>query len=557
MFRMLRQARIFRGGRKFWIAFGACAAAAAAAVAVPRIWSSRAVAERRAALSLRRAREHLAARQFEPARTELRTALRLSPRNAEARGRLAATELETGNWELAFLEYQSLTELHPDEAEGWIGLARILARSGLHAAPEAALDSAIALAPDRVDARALRAQLRYRVGRYFGARLDAEAAVKLDPALAQPLAPMLSGRGAPPAVSPERIRAERESTDNPLAAAREHWPGRLAQVRQALEAAMRRQDWAAGERTVAAAEQAYPGTAFAPFLAGILALARGDAAAADKQLSESLALSPRSPLVATTLAKSWSRENGAAFAAGRLIALAEADPGFSFARFMGARAFLDARDPVQAESAARKGVQARPDSPEAYRQLAQFYLDGDRAPEAAAVLQEAVDRFPMDVELHAMYAQLHSEAGRIDDAIRLEEEIVARHPDLDAFAYRLGTLLASRDAPSPRLSQLAADLRFDRPADPGLLDALGWIRHRAGTGGARELLESAVKAAPDDPAAHFHLAAVYAAEKQHARARDELKLALGMGRAFPERVEATRLLREIDVQSTAAAAPRR
>ena len=66
-------------------------------------------------------------------------------------------------------------------------------------------------------------------------------------------------------------------------------------------------------------------------------------------------------------------------------------------------------------------------------------------------------------------------------------------------------------------------------------DALGWLRHRAGShAAARELLEAAVNAAPDDPTARFHLASVYATAKQRGRAREELKAALDSARAFPE-----------------------
>ena len=65
-----------------------------------------------------------------------------------------------------------------------------------------------------------------------------------------------------------------------------------------------------------------------------IAAAQRDLAAAEKQLSESLAAAPRSPVVATALAKAWSRENGAGFAGERLMRLAERDPGLAFARLI-------------------------------------------------------------------------------------------------------------------------------------------------------------------------------------------------------------------------------
>src|SRR5204863_407973 len=58
-----------------------------------------------------------------------------------------------------------------------------------------------------------------------------------------------------------RFRAETQSTGNRFASvAREHWPGRLAQIRQALEMEMRQQNWAAAQRIVDSARQGYPDT---------------------------------------------------------------------------------------------------------------------------------------------------------------------------------------------------------------------------------------------------------------------------------------------------------
>jgi Flp pilus assembly protein TadD len=87
-------------------------------------------------------------------------------------------------------------------------------------------------------------------------------------------------------------------------------------------------------------------------------------------------------------------------------------------------------------------------------------------------------------------------------------------------------------------------LQGDRPSDPLLQDVLGWVRYRAGDlRRAGELLESAVKSAPEEPVLHFHLAAVYAGERRTDLARNELNAALASQRPFPQRLEALRLLR--------------
>ncbi|MGZ6123617.1 MAG: tetratricopeptide repeat protein, partial [Myxococcales bacterium] len=349
---------------------------------------------------------------------------------------------------------------------------------------------------------------------------------------------------APVAASQARGEALRNS-DKLAALAQERWPGRLAQMRQALEGQLRQQDWAAARATVDSARRTYADSSFAAFLAGIVELAQGNVADAEQQLSQSLAAAPRSPVVATALAKAWSREKGASFAGDQLMRLAERDPGFAFARFMAARAYMDGRDPVQAEAALRRGLQLQPDSTAAYRQLADYYLELDRGQDALGICQQGLERFPHDVELQLELARISVDLGRAPDAIRIYQDVLSRRPDLDLVEYRLGTLLADEGGAGQRLLRIVQPLRSDRPSDPALLDSLGWMRYRAGEVDAgRELLQAAVSAAPDEPGPHFHLAAVYSREKKADLARTELKAAVESKHPFAGRLDAMRLLRE-------------
>jgi predicted Zn-dependent protease len=681
----------------------------AAVVWLPQVLPFRFMTERRAAFNLERARAHLASGEFDQARAKFRAALRLQPGNAEARRQLAAMELRLGNWEVAFLEFQSLTELHPEDPDGWIGLADLMVKSGLLEAPEAALDKVIEAAPKRAEAHWLRGEIRFRLGRYYGARLDAQAAVAeapkdaaawvllvrsmarsngadagveaanrgiaavgQDPALLLPLSRLLSERGrtreaikileqiaaaasgsesarnaqlalagitlragdrdgarkrlealllqrpadeevvalralidardghvepsleqldaalellptsrtlrvvrarlraarndpaavaallaemtghdlGPAPAPPSRLRADAQ-TDHGIIAAlpRERWPGRLAHMRQELEVQLRQQNWTDAQRIVESARRTYPDIAFGPWLAGILDLARGNADEAEKYLYEAMAAAPRSPTVIVGLAKTWSRNKGAAFAGAQLMRLAERDPPFAFARYMAARAYVDARHPAQAEAALRRGLELQPDSPVPYQHLADYYLEQDRTGEALGICQQGLDHFPQNLDLQMRLAQISARLGKTHDAIRIYEDVRSRRPDLDLVDYKLAMVLASQDkeeAMWQRSLQVVHHLRGDMPSDPLLLDTLGWVHYRGhDTRRARELLEAAVQGAPEEPTLHFHLAAVYAREKKMDRARKELKVALDSNRPFAERLDALRLLREI------------
>jgi len=464
------------------------------------------------------------------------------------------------------VELESLAELHPDDAEGWIALADLMVKRGWLEAPEAALDRALEAAPRRAEPHALRADLRFRLGRYHGARVDVDAALasaaeSSDAARSARLTlarvALRTGRasapgtedGAPVPAAPRRSRDDAQIDVGGLGTwAREAWPGRLGEMRRQLEASIRQQGWAEARGIVDSAHRAYPDSVFAPYLGGILELARGNAEEAERQLSEALVAAPRNPAVVSALARAWSRKKNAAFAGEQLLRLAERDRSFALARYLAARAYVEARDPIHAEAALRRGLALQPDSPVPYQHLADYYFGLDRSPEALAICEQGLQRFPRNLAIRMMLAQVSASVGRTAEAARAYEAVLSARPDLDIVEYRLAMLLASQEgepAFGQRAARLLEDLHDDRPSDPLLVDVLGWLHYRAGDGDrARDLLQAAVKNVPEEPRPHFHLAVLYAHEGKRDLARTELDAALGSGRPFAERLDALRMLRE-------------
>jgi tetratricopeptide (TPR) repeat protein len=564
---------------------------AAAAVAVPTLLRTPVVTHWRSGLALKRAQAHLGAHQYEQARTEFRAALRLEPGNAVALRALADMELGLGNTELAFLDYESLTEMHPEDAGGWVKLAELMVKSGQLEAPEALLDKAIELDAHRPDARLLRGNIRFRLGRYYGAEQDARAAVAASPeavegwellvrsvarsqgskagldvaekALAQAGAqpglvslkqglqpPAAAADLGPPPAPPRRLRPDAQTGRGNLGAwTREHWPGRMAESRQSFEEALERRDWVQAQKLVDAAAGAYPESPFAPFLAGVLALARGDAEVAERSLSEARGISPRLPATVAALGRVYSLKRGAAFTAQQLLHLGTEDPDFSLARYMAARAYIEARDPQRAEAALRLGLQLQPQSAVPYQQLTDYYYGLDRAPEALDVSRQGLERFPEDIGLQMMVAQIEEGTGQSRAAVATYQGLLAKMPDLDFAQYKLAMLLAAEPGEEVHTRFLAVleKLKGDRPSDPSLRDALGWLSYKAkDIPRARALLEAAVKDAPEEPSFRYHLAMVYRQDNEMAHAREELQAALDSPRPFPERIDAVRLLRQND-----------
>ena len=229
------------------------------------------------------------------------------------------------------------------------------------------------------------------------------------------------------------------------------------------------------------------------------------------------------------------------------MALAEKDPGLSIVRYIAARAYIEAGDPIRAEAALRRGLALQPDSPVPYQHLTDFDFGLDRVPEALQAAREGIARFPQATDLQMMLAQIQSTVGQPEEAIQTYQTLLSRRPDVDLARYRLAMLLAS-EKNGPRHQQLLETLALlanDRPSDPQLLDALGWMQHEAGRDDlARLLLELAVEHSVDEPSTRFHLGRVYLAAGESDRGRQELMRAVDSPRPFPERLEAMRLLRE-------------
>lgn len=502
----------------------------------------------RAAIHFGRAEKLAAGRQDDLARAELRRALVLQPEHRAARRDLAALELRLGRVEHAFLELQAWTEMHPDDAESWLGLARVRLLTNQLEEADIAAGKAVEITPDDPAARALRAEIRFRSGRRRGALLDAQRAVELDPGSGAggPRALREQLRGSPRGAEP--VRAGTVSRNAPDRA--EQWPGALGSLIREFVARTRSGDWTAAQARSREARRTYPGTMLGPWLDGLTALGQGKLEVAEEDFQEALRLVPRSHRVITNLAALWSRQRGPAESGDRLVRLAERDESFDYPLPIAARAYLEAGQPALAEATVRRELQRRKHSPAPYRDLAQLFLDLDRASDALAVCDEGLSRFPRDASLHLQRAHGSALLGDREAAIRSYQAVLLSRPDDDQAAAELARLLvASRPDARTRLRalEMVRDLELDSPSDPDVLDAMGAVllQVNGDTARARQLFETAAGLAPDQPGIRYHLAAACAKLGQAEAARREVRAALESGRPFSEEPEARRLLREL------------
>lgn len=229
---------------------------------------------------------------------------------------------------------------------------------------------------------------------------------------------------------------------------------------------------------------------------------------------------------------------------------------------------------AQAEQRAKQVIDANPKSANGYNLLAEVALRRGQAGAAVEALRKAHDidksslslvrlmkalasqggpkvaldaadawlkKTPSDTVVRAAAAEMHVRAQNFQ-AARQHYEIVlkARPNDLAALNNFANVLVELKDAGAPDAAERALKLA---PNNPMLLDTAGWAHHKLGKPDrALQLLRDARLRAPESQDIRYHLAAVLAKAGRQAEAREELQAALRGDANFSTAAEARQLL---------------
>lgn len=174
----------------------------------------------------------------------------------------------------------------------------------------------------------------------------------------------------------------------------------------------------------------------------------------------------------------------------------------------------------------------------------QSYSAAGQQAEGEKLLDQWLNAHPDDAAVRHLLAQAQLNGKRLKEAVD-NYRILIRANSRDLVAYNnLAWLLGELKAPDAiTTAEQAYKLNSDNPA---IQDTLGWILVNAGqTKRGLDLLRQALGKVPDSVDIHWHLAAGYAKAGDKSRARAELTRLLERGMAFPQEMEAKRLLQEL------------
>jgi Flp pilus assembly protein TadD len=221
------------------------------------------------------------------------------------------------------------------------------------------------------------------------------------------------------------------------------------------------------------------------------------------------------------------------------------------------------KHPDKAMARLNAQIEKSPKNSGLYDMLAQLQIQDKNLDQAAATAQKAMQLNPADAEAVMLFAQLQVHRGQVPNAIGVWEQWLNAHPnDAGALAI-LGTLEESRGDIAKaeayyrkslqiqpqqavaannlafRMLQngenvdvaltLAQSARQTMPNSPAIADTLAWAYYYKGTYAfARDLLEDAIKADPNDPEMQYHLGMVYGKLNDKNNAAIHLKKAVSM-----------------------------
>lgn len=135
----------------------------------------------------------------------------------------------------------------------------------------------------------------------------------------------------------------------------------------------------------------------------------------------------------------------------------------------------------------------------------QLLREARREDQAYTLLSQATQKTPDDVDLLYDLALSAEKLGRIDEMENILRRVIALQPDYHAAYNALGYSLADRNLRLPEARELIEKALKFAPNDPFILDSLAWVEFRSGNKAeAVRILRAAYATRPDaEIAAHL------------------------------------------------------
>jgi Flp pilus assembly protein TadD len=186
-------------------------------------------------------------------------------------------------------------------------------------------------------------------------------------------------------------------------------------------------------------------------------------------------------------------------------------------------------DTANALASAEKAMQLNTNDPIAVVAYTRALLTSGDANKAVAKWQQWTVDHPNDSQAFTVLGSLQEAQGNRDQAMASYKKALQIQPEQPIAANNLAYLMVETGQNTDVALSLAQIARRAMPNAPSTADTLAWAYyHKGNFTSARDLLEEAVKADPNNAALHYHLGLTYSKLSNSADATLHLKKAVAL-----------------------------
>jgi tetratricopeptide (TPR) repeat protein len=246
-------------------------------------------------------------------------------------------------------------------------------------------------------------------------------------------------------------------------------------------------------------------------------------------LEQALELNPNSSRALRLLAAALMSEKQPAKAISRVQDQIAKSPQNADMYNLLAELQMNTGDAKDALATAEKAMQLNPnDSSAVITYTRAEVIAGDPA-KAVAKWQQWTTDHPTDVQGLTMLGTMQESQGDRNGAMATYKKALAIQPEQPIAANNLAYLMVDTGQNLDVALSLAQIARRGMPSSPNTADTLAWIYYQKGNfASARDLLEDAVKTAPNSASIHYHLGMTYTKLSNNAEAMTHLKKAVAL-----------------------------
>jgi cellulose synthase operon protein C len=202
-----------------------------------------------------------------------------------------------------------------------------------------------------------------------------------------------------------------------------------------------------------------------------------------------------------------------------------------------AQAQTSAGDPKTAQASLERALGINQNNAAALTMLAQAQASSGALDSAAATYQRLINSNPRSATPLILLGTLEQARGNFDRARQLFQKALDLEPYNPVAANNLAYLIMEKGGDIDLAVSLAQTARRGMPDNASTADTMGWAYYLKGLyGPARDMLEVAVRTAPENAAIHYHLGMTYDKIQEPAKSAEHLKKSLQLAPNGPNAV---------------------